>query len=127
MDASSARHGLPAAARAVLAGAIEMGQTRVQLACTELQEERLHLSRQLLRAVAALFFVCMGLVLASIWVVMLMWDEHRVLALGMLTAVHLGVGVALLLLIRRSAALRPPLLSATFEVLRGDAQALRSS
>ena len=118
---------LASSAGAIVATALELGQTRLQLACTELEEERLRLARQCLFAVAALFFAGISLVLASILIVVLAGPERRCVALALLTVVHSGISVGLALAWHRSSRCKPPLLAATMETLRGDLKALRQA
>ena len=116
--------GLLGSARAVLAGLVEIGQTRLQLASTELEEERLRLAELLLYASMALFFLGVGLVLASLLLVLLFWDGPRLLVLGLLTALYLAVGAALAIGWRRKARAKPPLLATTIAELQRDREAL---
>jgi len=117
--------GLLGSARAVLAGLVDIGQTRLQLASTELEEERLRLTELLVIGAAALFCVGVGLVLATLLLVVLFWDAHRVLALAVATALYLGAAAALVAALRRKARAKPPLLAATLAELRRDRDALR--
>jgi len=117
--------GLLGSARAVLASLVEIGQTRLQLACTELEEERLHLTELLVMGAAALFCVGIGVVLATLLLVVLFWDDHRVLVLAVATALYLGSAAALVAGLLRKARAKPPLLSATLTELRQDRDALR--
>ena len=116
--------GLLGAARAVLAGLVEIGQTRLQLASTELEEERLRLVELLLFAVAALFFVGIGLVLATLLLVLLFWDGPRVLVMALATLAYLALGAGLAAACRHKARTKPPLLAATLAELQRDREAL---
>lgn len=117
--------GLLGSARQVLALLIDIGQTRLQLAGTELEEERLRVAELLLYATASLFFLGVGLVLASLLVVMLFWDSHREWALGGLAATFLALGVGLRAVWRRKQRNRPQLLASTLAELQRDRDALR--
>jgi uncharacterized membrane protein YqjE len=117
--------GLLGSARAVLAGLVDIGQTRLQLASTELEEERLRLTELLLIGAAALFCFGIGLVLATLLLVVLFWDTHRVLVLAVATALYLGTAAALVVALRRKARAKPPLFAATLAELRQDRDALR--
>ena len=123
-NSAQSNPGLLGSARLLLASLLEIGHTRLQLASTELEEERLRVTELLIYACAALFFIGMGLVLASMLIVVLFWDSHRVLVMGVLTGVYLGVGIAAALIGRHKAARKPPLLAATLEELRRDRAAL---
>lgn len=115
--------GLLGSARAVLVALLEIGQTRLQLASTELEEERLRIAELLLFATAALFFLGIGLVLATLLLVLLFWDA-RVLVLALAAAVSLVIGAGLAVTWRRKAAAKPPLLASTVAELKRDREAL---
>lgn len=116
--------GLLASARAVLAGLIDIGQTRLQLASTEIEEERLRLAELLLWATATLFFVGIGLVLAALLLVLLVWDGPREWVLGGVTAVFLAVGGWAAAAWRRKARNKPAFLATTLAELKRDRAAL---
>ena len=116
--------GLLGSARAVLVALLEIGQTRLQLASTELEEERLHIAELLLFATAALFFLGIGIVLATLLLVLLFWDGPRVLVLALAAVTFLAVGAGLAAAWRRKAAAKPPLLASTLAELQRDREAL---
>ena len=117
--------GLLASGRTLVAALVEIGHARLRLARTELEEERVRIAELLLLAAFALFFLGIGLVLACLLLVLLMWDGPRVLVLGLLTSAFLAVGAAAAVAWRRKARSKPPLLAATLEELRRDQAALR--
>ena len=116
--------GLLASARAVLAGRIDIGQTRLQLASTEIEEERLRLAELLLWATAALFFIGIGLVLAALLLVLLVWDGPREWVLGGLTALFLAIGGWAAAAWRRKARAKPAFLATALAELKRDRAAL---
>ena len=116
--------GLLGSARAVLVALLEIGQTRLQLASTELEEERLRIAELLLFATAALFFLGIGIVLATLLLVLLFWDGPRVLVLALAAAAFLAIGAGLAAAWRRKAAAKPPLLASTLAELQRDREAL---
>jgi uncharacterized membrane protein YqjE len=117
--------GLLGSGRLVLAALIEIGQTRLELASTELEEERLRLTELLLYGVVALFCIGIGLVLALLLLVLVFWDGPRVLVLAIETAVFLGTGVGLVAVFRHKARNKPRLLATTIDELRRDSDSLR--
>ena len=92
--------GLLGSGRLVLAALVEIGQTRLQLASTELEEERLRLTELLVYGAVALFCIGVGLILALLLLVLVFWDGPRVLVLAIETAVFLGTGVVLVAVFR---------------------------
>lgn len=118
--------GLLDSARRVLVSLIEIGQTRLQLASTEVEEERLRVAELLLYATVSLFFLGVGLVLASLLVVLLFWDDHRELVLAGISGMFLVVGAILALTWRHKARHKPKLLATTVAELQRDRDALRA-
>jgi uncharacterized membrane protein YqjE len=125
LESSTPQPGLLGSARAVLAGLVEIGQTRLQLAATELEEERLRIAELLLFACATLFFLGVGLVLAALLLVLLFWDNGRELVLAIEALLFLGFGVGLGVAWRRKAAAKPRLLATTLAELQRDRKALQ--
>jgi len=119
-----AQPGLIGSARAVLVALLDIGQTRLQLASTELEEERVRVAELLLWAGAALFFLGVGLVMAALLLVLVLWDGPRVLALALVAGGFLAAGVALAMGWRRKTRTKPPLLATTLAELRRDRDAL---
>jgi uncharacterized membrane protein YqjE len=119
-----AQPGLLGSARAVLVALLDIGQTRLQLASTELEEERVRVAELLLWAAAALFFLGVGLVMAGLLLVLVFWDGPRVLALALVAGAFLAAGVVLAVGWRRKARTKPPLLATTVAELRRDRDAL---
>ena len=119
--------GLLGSARGLLASLLEIGETRLQLASTEIEEERLRLAGLLICATCALFFIGVGLVLAAVLLVLWVDAEHRMLALAALTALYLGAGAIAAFLWRQQAARKPRFLGATIAELRRDQMALRDA
>ena len=79
--------------RRFAASALGILQTRLELLATEFQEEKLRLGSLLGYAAAAFFFLGFGIVLLALFLTVLLWDSHRLLALGVFTAVFLIVGL----------------------------------
>ena len=108
----------------MLGALIDIGQTRLQLAGTELEEERLRVAELLLFATAALFFLGVGIVLATLLLVLIFWDGPRVVVLGTSAGLFLATGAALAQAWRRKARAKPALLATTLAELRRDREAL---
>jgi len=117
--------GLLGSARRALAVALEIAHTRLQLASTELEEERLRLTQLVLWAALAVFLLFVGVVLTALLVVVLVWDDHRELALALLSAGFLGGAALAGFTWLRKARSKPPLLAATLAELERDREALR--
>ncbi len=116
--------GLLASASRLLAVLVSALETRLGILATELQEERVRLSRILLVGAATLFCLGLGVVLLAVFLVVLYWDSNRLAILGLLSGLFLGLGVvsSVVLAIVARAHARP--LSETVEVLAKDRQTL---
>lgn len=79
--------------RSSIAGALGLLQTRLELLATEFQEEKLRLGSLLGYAAAAFFFLGFGAVMLALFLTVLLWDSHRLLALGIFTALFLAIGI----------------------------------
>ncbi|MDH3209587.1 MAG: phage holin family protein [Burkholderiaceae bacterium] len=111
--------------RSALQALLEVGATRLELITTEVEEERLRLADLLLMACVALFFLALGLMLTAAFLVVLFWDSHRLLTLGLLSAGFLGIGLFSGWCWRVKAASKPRFLAATLTELGRDVEALR--
>lgn len=119
-----ASSGLMGSARRLLATLVSIASTRLELLANELQEERLRLTQMLLFALCALFCFGMGILLLTVFVVALFWDDHRLAALGALSALFFALGTLVALLLRSKAQSKPRLFSASLAELTKDRQQL---
>ncbi len=85
--------GLMDSIRRLLSTLTSIASTRLELLANELYEERLHLGQMLLYFISALFCFGMGIILMSVFVVVLFWDEHRLAVLGGGGAIFLFIGL----------------------------------
>jgi uncharacterized membrane protein YqjE len=122
--ATASHRGLLGSASHLLAVLVSAAETRVGLLATELQEERVRLTRLLLVGAAVLFCLGLGIVLLSVFVVVLYWDSDRLAVLGLLSGLFLGLGVvnAIVLAVLARGQKRP--LGETADVLAKDRQTL---
>lgn len=122
---SEPHRSLLASTRTLLDTALGLLQTRVELLATEIEEEKARLLSLAVYGAAAFVLLSLGLVFLSIAITVLLWDEHRLLVLGLLSAVFLsGGGIALLLAVR-NARPRERLFEASVAELKQDRAALR--
>lgn len=101
--------------------------TRLALLATELEEEKLRLLKVLMWGAVALLLGGMGLLFVAAFITVLFWDEHRLLALGLMAGflvVACGVAVQRANAHWQSAT---GLLSATLAELNQDLHALMSA
>jgi uncharacterized membrane protein YqjE len=98
--------------------------TRTRLAATEMEEQTIRVIEILVWLAAALFFLGIAVVFASILVVLVFWDSNRLLAAGLLAALFVSVGAGAALFARQLLRERPKLLAATLAELERDRDTL---
>lgn len=116
--------GLLASLRRLAATLVAVFQTRLELLATEVEEERTRLGRLLLLGAAAAFFLALGMLTLTLFVIVLFWDTHRLLVTGLLAALYLGAGLAIAFAARREALARPRLFAASLSELAKDREHL---
>lgn len=101
-------------------------QTRLELVLTELEEERERFKELMLLALISLFCASLGVVLLTLFVVLIFWQEHWLYAVGGLAALYLGIGLAAGLILCKKGSSKPRLLSDTLSELAKDRERLGS-
>ena len=89
--------GLLASLRKLGSTLVAILHTRFELFAKELERERIRVMRLLLIGVVALFFFCLGMLTLTLFVIVIFWDTHRLIAIGAVTAVYLGIAAGLAL------------------------------
>jgi len=106
---------------------VDLLRTRLDLFTTELQEERLRLQELVVLGLAALLCLSFGVLLVTLFVVVIFWESnYRLLVLGGFAVLYLAAGVAAGMAARRKARNRPKLFSQTLAELAKDYQHLSS-
>lgn len=121
---AEASSGLMGSVRQLLSTLTSVVSTRLELLANELQEERLHLTQMFLFVLFALFCFGMGLLLLTVFVVVLFWDDHRVAVLGVLCTLFFALGMVMTLLVRGKMQAKSKLFSASLAELAKDRQHL---
>lgn len=101
--------------------------TRIEIVATEIEEERVRLRHSLLLAIIAGFSLAVAALLAVMFLVVLFWDTHRLVAMGVLFLVFFGIGAGCVMTLVRAARSRPRLFSTTLAELAKDGERLRKS
>ena len=101
-----------------------IAQTRLELLSVDVQIARAKSIRLMVMIVCALFFLFVGLVMLSLLIVIYCWDSNRMLALSLLTASYLTIGLILVLLVRQSIATMPKLFEASIAEFSKDREEL---
>jgi len=123
---AEASSGLMGSLRQLLSTLTSIVSTRLELLANELQEERLHLTQMFLFVLFALFCFGMGLLLLTVLIVVLFWDDHRIAVLGVLCTLFLALGVVMTLLVRSKMQVKSKLFSASLAELAKDRQHLNA-
>lgn len=119
------RSGLFSSLRTLLGSSVGLLRTRLELLSVEVQEEKIRLISLLTFGAAAFVLLSFGLLFLAVFVTVLLWESHRLLALGAFTAVFLGGGIGCLAALL--AVLRTPskLFAASLAELARDQAALQ--
>jgi len=99
---------------------ISIVSTRLELLANELQEERLHLTQMFLYSLFGLFCFGMGILLLTIYIVVLFWDDHLLAVLGGLCSLFFVFGILMALFLRKKAQSKPKLFSDSLAELAKD-------
>lgn len=115
---------LLASLRGFATTSVALLRTRLALLKVEVEEEVERLIGMLLWGVAATLLGIAGLVFLAVWLTVLFWDGHRLLALGIFTTVFLGGTAFAISNILRLARQGSQLFAASLAELRRDEAAL---
>jgi uncharacterized membrane protein YqjE len=126
MAESREAEGLLASLKTLTSTLVDVIQTRLELLSTDVAEERARLTTILISAMVALFCIGVGVVLLATFVVVLFWESHRLLTLGLLTAIFLGSGVGLWIVAMHKLRNKPRLFDASISELAKDREHLSS-
>lgn len=123
---SGAGKGLLASLTTLAATLVAIAHTRLELLSLDVEEGREHLFSLLVSALVTLFCLGIGMVLATILIVLAFWDTQRLLALGVLTGFYLAVGMAAWGFAMHKARTKPRIFAASLAELTKDRQHLAS-
>jgi uncharacterized membrane protein YqjE len=110
----------------LLATAVGIAQTRLELLSTELQEEVHRVAEIMLWATVALLAAGVGLLMLSLVIIFVYWDTHRLAASIAVTSAFFLIAVIAGLMLRAKVRSKPPLLDATLAELKKDRASLLS-
>lgn len=118
--------GLIATLQRLLATFIDILHVRVELLTNELEEERERIQQLVLYGLASLLFLGLGLIVASAFLVIILWEPYRLYVLAGLTILYLGISAATAMVVHHKLKTRPHLLTATLTELSKDRERLAS-
>lgn len=116
--------GLFASTKGLLGTCLSLLHNRLELLGVELAEERVRLVSLLAYGVTAFLCLAAGLIFLAVFLTVLLWENNRLLALGVFSALFLGAGVASLTLAMSLGRAGSRLFSASLAELRKDRDAL---
>jgi len=118
--------GLFASLKGLLTTGLGMAKTRLELLATELEEEKARLLGMLVYGAAAFVLLAAGLIFLAIFLTVLLWDNNRLLVLGVFTALFLGGGGVAMMVTLGLARSKSRLFAASLAELERDRAALGS-
>lgn len=118
--------GLLATLQRLLATFIEILHTRLEILAIELEEEGVRFRQLVIYGLVSVFFLGLGLLVATALVVLIFWEPYRVHVLAGFAAFYLIVGVSAALAARHMIKNRPRPFSVTLSELAKDHERLTS-
>jgi uncharacterized membrane protein YqjE len=116
--------GLMDSAKRMLATVIALVSTRLELFTTEIEEEIQRAASILMWALVALFFGSLTVLMIAFTVIIIFWDDHRILAAVLVTASFLLATLCFGLLARSRLKMKSRFMAASIEELKRDRDAL---
>ena len=116
---------LLASVRGLLATAVEIGRTRLELLSVELQDEVHRTARLLVFGLTAVLAASAGVLFAGLAVIFALWDTHRILASVLVTVAFFLVAALAAFQVRSRLQSRPRFLQGTLAELAQDESQLR--
>jgi uncharacterized membrane protein YqjE len=99
-------------------------RTRLEILATEIEEERIRFAGLALMVAGIAFCLQMAVLLFVIFMVVLLWETHRLVTLGWFAAAFLAGGIGLLLWLRHKLRTRPRMFASTLGELGKDDERL---
>jgi len=124
-DTEGTATGLLASLQRLLATFLEILQTRVEIVATEYEEERERIREMVILGFLALFFASLGLLLLTLFVVVLYWETHRLYVLGGFALLYLALGLGASAVLRQRLKTRPRMFTTTLTELSRDRERLK--
>ena len=113
--------------RRLLEQVLALLQVRVELLTAELSAEVRRAAVVVIWAAVALLFGALGMLMVTVTILVAFWEQHRVLAAGLVTLLFFAVTAFAVWQIQRRVRGRKPLLAASLEELRRDRAAIEAA
>jgi uncharacterized membrane protein YqjE len=117
--------GILDALKRMLATLAALLHTRLELFTTEIEEEIQRAASILLWALIALFFGSLTVLWVAVTILIVFWDDNRILAAALITASFLVLTLVFALLARAQLRAKPRFMAASIEELKRDRASLQ--
>lgn len=124
-DTTSGSTAPSGALRRLAASLIAIGRIRLELLAIEVQEEKERIAQMLVWAVITAFLGCFALVSLALFLTVLLWDSHRLLALGGCSLLFLALAAVGVSRLSSLFGMGSSLLQSSIVELREDSRALK--
>jgi uncharacterized membrane protein YqjE len=116
--------GVVASLRSLAANVAGLALTRLQLLANELEEERVRTLQIIAFGAIAFFCGLIAALLATVWIIVALWEQYRLATLAVLVLCYAAGGVLALRSMKARSAGRPKLFSASLAEFRRDRDSL---
>lgn len=123
-EAPARSAGLMDSAKRMLGTIIALLHTRLELFTTEIEEEIHRAATILLWGLVALFFGSLTVLMAAFLVIIIFWEDHRILAASLVTATFLLATFVFAMLARSRLRAKSGFMAASLEELKRDRESL---
>src|SRR5271166_5374336 len=97
----------------MLATLLDLVSLRLELVSVEIEEQIQYAASLLLWSVAAIFFGSLTVLLLALTIVIAFWDDHRLLAAGLVTGAFALIAIGAYFVVRARLRHRPQFLGST--------------
>ena len=112
--------------KSMTALAVAIAHNRLNLLSTDLEVAREKTVSVLIMVLVALFCICFGALLLALFIVVIFWDTHRLIALGGVAGLFVLIGVVCLLRVIKALKAMPATFEASLAELAKDYKQLKS-
>lgn len=123
---SHSAEGLLGSLKSMTALAVAIAHNRLNLLSTDLEVAREKTVSVLIMVLVALFCICFGALLLALFIVVIFWDTHRLIALGGVAGLFVLIGVVCLLRVIKALKAMPATFEASLAELAKDYKQLKS-
>lgn len=119
--------GLLGSLKSMTALAVAIAHNRLNLLSADLEIAREQTVSLFMMVLVALFCLCFGALLLALFVVVIFWDTHRLLALASMTGLFMLIGIVCLWRVIKALKVMPATFEASLDELAKDYKQLKSN